>query len=193
MAGSLKQELWKKTPLEMALMPSGYRLIWLRREESILHIRRVQSSHARRKGCWQFVVLSSKCRTDIENLTLDLLLALWNISITWILPSKTSHGTLQNNLSRLISAAASETLDSSHVWPLLTAVLARKPANDIWNCVYNVVTEPTPSPRAIASSLQQTPWLHKTSSFANSSEYRQDIDRVLRSELGPLYVGLPHL
>lgn len=25
--GSLKQELWKKTPLEMALMPSGYRSI----------------------------------------------------------------------------------------------------------------------------------------------------------------------
>jgi hypothetical protein len=52
--------------------------------------------------------------------------------------------------------------------------------------------ETTPPLRAIASSLQQTLWLHKISSFANSSEYRQDVDRVLKSELGPLYVGLPH-
>lgn len=50
------------------------------------------------KDVGNFVVLSSKCRTDIDTLTLDLLFALWNISITWILPSKTSHGTLQNNL-----------------------------------------------------------------------------------------------
>lgn len=51
--------------------------------------------------------------------------------------------------------------------------------------------ESTPPPRLIASSLQQTPWHHNTSSFANSSEYRQDVDRVLKEELGPLYVGLP--
>lgn len=55
-----------------------------------------------------------------------------------------------------------------------------------------VAAESTPPPRAVASSLQQTPSHLKTSSFANSSEYRQDIDRVLKLELGPLYVGLPH-
>jgi hypothetical protein len=38
--------------------------------------------------------------------------------------------------------------------------------------------------------VQQTPWVHNTSSFANSSEYRQDVDSVLKMELGPLYVGL---
>lgn len=53
------------------------------------------------------------------------------------------------------------------------------------------MAESTPPPQPIASSLQQTPWLHKTSSFANSSEYRQDVDRVLKLELGPLFVGLP--
>ncbi|KAI2736056.1 hypothetical protein DTO013E5_10131 [Penicillium roqueforti] len=46
----------------------------------------------------------------------------------------------------------------------------------------------TPANPIIASSLQQTPWLHKTSSFANSSEYRQDVARVLNSELGPLHI-----
>ena len=53
------------------------------------------------------------------------------------------------------------------------------------------MTEPTPPPQPIASSLQQTPWLHNTGSFANSSEYRKDVDRVLRDELGVMYVGLP--
>ncbi|KAI0516702.1 serine/threonine-protein kinase Sgk2 [Xylaria bambusicola] len=58
-------------------------------------------------------------------------------------------------------------------------------------CVYLAVTESTPPPRPIASSIQQTPWLYNTGSFANSSEYRQDVDRVLKLELGPLYVGVP--
>ncbi|KAH9436058.1 hypothetical protein MCOR02_004967 [Pyricularia oryzae] len=60
----------------------------------------------------------------------------------------------------------------------------------LWDQVYRAVTEATPPSQSVASSLQ-TPWLHNTGSFANSSEYRQDVDRVLRSELGPLYVGLP--
>ncbi|KAJ5465921.1 hypothetical protein N7530_009708 [Penicillium desertorum] len=94
--------------------------------------------------------LNHLTNTDIQNSTLDLLFALRNLSTTRLLPSKTSHGTLQNDLRKLISAAASKAFDSS--------------------C---------------------TPWLHKTSSFVNSSEYRQDVNRVLKSELGPLYIGLP--
>lgn len=116
--------------------------------------------------------------------------ALRNISVSRILPSSTSRGTLQHDLRKLISAAASEAFDFLCVSPLLNAVLACKSDSDIWECVYDAVTEPTPLPRPIVSSLQQTLWLHKTSSFANSSEYRQDIDRVLKSELGPLYIGL---
>jgi len=57
--------------------------------------------------------------------------------------------------------------------------------------IKSTITESTPPPRPIASSLQQTPWLHNTSSFANSSESRQGVDKVLKLELGPLYVGLP--
>ncbi|KAH8746955.1 hypothetical protein F5883DRAFT_397428, partial [Diaporthe sp. PMI_573] len=33
---------------------------------------------------------------------------------------------------------------------------------------------------------------YNTSSFANSSKYRQDVYRVLKLELGPLYIGLRH-
>ncbi|KAK3682383.1 hypothetical protein B0T22DRAFT_521651 [Podospora appendiculata] len=54
----------------------------------------------------------------------------------------------------------------------------------IWKEVYKAVIKPTPPPQPIASSLQRTPWLHNTSSFANSFEYRKDVDRVLKDELG---------
>ena len=62
----------------------------------------------------------------------------------------------------------------------------------IWDQVYLAVAESTPPPRPIASSHQDTPWSLSTSSFVNSSEYRQDVDGVLKLELGPLYVGLRH-
>ena len=54
----------------------------------------------------------------------------------------------------------------------------------IWNHVDLAIVEITPPRRAIASSLQQPPWLQNTGSFGSSSEYRQDVDRVLKSELG---------
>lgn len=41
------------------------------------------------------------------------------------------------------------------------------------------------------SSLQQ-PLLHNTSSFATSSKYRKYVDKVLETEVGPLYVGVPN-
>ncbi|KAH8647631.1 hypothetical protein BGZ61DRAFT_469845 [Ilyonectria robusta] len=60
----------------------------------------------------------------------------------------------------------------------------------IWRQVYDAVTESTPPPRPVASSIQQTPWLRNTSSFANSSEHRKYVDDVPKEELGPMCVGL---
>ncbi|KAH7009376.1 uncharacterized protein B0I36DRAFT_378583 [Microdochium trichocladiopsis] len=58
-----------------------------------------------------------------------------------------------------------------------------------WGSDYPVVN------RAVAAAFSNFTWmttrLHNTSSFANSSEYRKDVDRVLRDELGVMYVGLP--
>ncbi|KAL8410360.1 hypothetical protein RB596_000174 [Gaeumannomyces avenae] len=131
---------------------------------------------------------------DFQNLTLDLLSALRNLLAARQLASKTSSGAFRSDFLKLIFAAASDDFDFNRVKPFLNAAFAKDP-NDalIWDQVYHAiaVAKSTPLPRPIPSSLQQTPWLHNTGSFANSSEYRQDVDRVLRSELGPLYVGLP--
>ncbi|KAL8354439.1 hypothetical protein RB601_004028 [Gaeumannomyces tritici] len=122
---------------------------------------------------------------DHQNLALDLLMALRGFRASRLLRSSGHGENLRSDLLNLISVICDE-FDLDHVEPLLRAALAKDP-NDalIWDQVYRAIA-------VVEYSLQQTPWLHNTSSFANSSEYRQYVDKVLRSELGPLYVGLPH-
>ncbi|KAE8145874.1 hypothetical protein BDV25DRAFT_133403 [Aspergillus avenaceus] len=131
-------------------------------------------------------------REDVQDLASSLLTALQILPAARLLPSN-SGGIIRSDLLRLISAVASNDFDLERIKPLLKASIVDASTDEqIWNLVDVAAAESTPPPRTVASSLQQTPWLHKTSSFANSSEYRQDVDRVLKTELGPLYVGLPH-
>ncbi|KAM0431370.1 hypothetical protein ACHAPT_005347 [Fusarium lateritium] len=118
---------------------------------------------------------------DLRNLTLNLLVALR------ILPavSGTSH------LVKLLSGVASDDFDFDRVKPLLKAALGNPDDELIWNLVASAAVESTPPPRSIPSSIKQTPWTRNTSSLVNSSELRQYIDPILRSELENLYVGLP--
>jgi len=128
---------------------------------------------------------------DLQNLTLILLPSLQSLPAAGLLLSKTGRNTIRSDLLRLISAVASDDFDFDQIKSLLIVALADNPDDVlIWDQVYNVVTESTPPPRPIASSLQQTPWLRNTSSFANSSEHRKYVDGMLKEELGPMYVGL---
>ncbi|PHH58539.1 hypothetical protein CDD81_5432 [Ophiocordyceps australis] len=130
-------------------------------------------------------------KEELQSLTVPLLSALQSSRVSALLSSKTGRGTVRSDLLRTISAAASGNFDFDRIKPLLKLALCDNSTDAlIWDYAYDLFTESTPPPRPIASSLLQTPWLHNTSSFANSSEYRQDVDRVLRVELGPLYVGL---
>ncbi|KAL8296174.1 hypothetical protein RB600_001590 [Gaeumannomyces tritici] len=129
---------------------------------------------------------------ELRNFIRVFLRAAQNLPAADLLPARTGRGTLRDDLLRLELSLRSDDFDLDRVEPLLRAALAKDPDDLIWDQVYRAiaVSESTPPPRPVPSSLQQTPWLHNTGSFANSSEYRQDVDRVLRSELGPLYVGL---
>ena len=129
--------------------------------------------------------------TDLRSLAFLLLPSLQSLPAAGQLLSKTGRGNLEDDLLKLISAVASDGFDFDRIKRLLNAATSDSPDDRIiWDQVYNAVTESTPPPRPIASSLQQTPWLHNTSSFANSSEYRKDVDRVLKNELGAMYVGV---
>ncbi|KAB5511463.1 hypothetical protein GE09DRAFT_932421, partial [Coniochaeta sp. 2T2.1] len=102
---------------------------------------------------------------DLQNLTLDLLLALQGLRASRLLCSSGSGKNLFSDLSRLNSLVNSDDFELDSIKHLLNAALADDP-NDalIWDQVYNAVTECTPPPRPIASSLQQTPWLRKSQS-----------------------------
>ncbi|KAK3332195.1 hypothetical protein B0T19DRAFT_439053 [Cercophora scortea] len=108
-----------------------------------------------------------------------------------LLRSSGSGKNLFSDLSRLNSAINSDDFDLDNIKPLLRSAITGENNALIWKKVYSAVTEPTPPPQPIASSLQQTPWFHNTGSFANSSEYHKDVDRVLRDKLGVMYVGIP--
>ncbi|ROT39714.1 hypothetical protein SODALDRAFT_136435, partial [Sodiomyces alkalinus F11] len=131
---------------------------------------------------------------NLRNLVLTLLSALQFFPASRLLHSGGIGKNLRGDIIRLQSAVVSDDFrfDFDRFNRLLNAALADDLDDAlVWDQVNRAVTEPTPPPRPMPSSLQQTPWLHNTGSFANSSECRQDVDRVLRSELGPLYVGLP--
>ncbi|KAG5746976.1 hypothetical protein H9Q70_010347 [Fusarium xylarioides] len=129
----------------------------------------------------------------MQDLTSSLLSALQILPATRLLPSATGRGPLRNDLLNLVSTAASADFDFNRVKPLLRSALIKEPDDvTIWNELYNAVTESTPPPPQVASSIQQTPWRRNTSSFANSSEHRKYVDDVLKEELGPMYVGLPN-
>jgi hypothetical protein len=106
------------------------------------------------------------------------------------LSSNTGRGSLSGDLSRLYSEIDSELVDVDRLIPLLRDVINKEPDEVILTQAYAAVTESTPPPRPV-SSVEQTPWLRNTSSFANSSEHRKYVDDVLKEELGPLYVGIP--
>ncbi|KAL7782027.1 serine/threonine-protein kinase Sgk2 [Trichoderma ceciliae] len=130
---------------------------------------------------------------DLRNLTLLLLLSLRSLPAAGLLFSETGRNTLRDVLLTLISAVASNGFDFDRVRPLLRAALASEPQDSlIWNRVSAAAVESTPPPRSIAKPADETPWSQNTSALVNSSEYRQDVDKVLKEELDHLYVGLPN-
>lgn len=144
------------------------------------------------KIVWRrFKYLLSNSYRDIQTLTIGLLSALLHLPAIRLLQSKTSHGTLQTDLVRLISAVTSDNFYFDRTTPLLTAALTDNQDDAlIWYHVYNAVTESTPPPQSLPSSFPQIPLMRNTSSFANSSEHRKYVDAVLKEELGHIYVGL---
>ncbi|KAK7421733.1 hypothetical protein QQZ08_009821 [Neonectria magnoliae] len=137
--------------------------------------------------------LGQLSQEELQNLAFSLLSALQVLPIVRHLRSNSGGRNLLSDILKLISALNSDDFDLDRIKPLLKAALAEDPDDSlIWDQVYNAVTESTPPPRPIPSSIQQTPWSQNTSGFVNSSEFRQNVDPVLKLELGRLHVGLPN-
>ncbi|KAI0113978.1 hypothetical protein GGR51DRAFT_505057 [Nemania sp. FL0031] len=132
-------------------------------------------------------------REDLQTIVLVLLSAFWSHPAARLLSSQGSRNTLRKNISRLIPAFASNTIPFSQIKPLLSAVLADPHQSDveIWQQVYYAVTESI-SLRKPISTFSQAPSVYRTSSVINSSELCINIDKVLRDELGVMYVDVPN-
>ncbi|KAK4151065.1 hypothetical protein C8A00DRAFT_45663 [Chaetomidium leptoderma] len=109
---------------------------------------------------------------DLQKLIRAFLRAAQNLPAADLLPATTRRGTLRSDLLRLELSLESDDTNFNRIRPLLKDALADDLDDTlVWSRVYNA--------------------LQKTSSFAISSEYRQDVDKILRAELGPIYIGIP--
>ncbi|KAI1463748.1 uncharacterized protein F4812DRAFT_446286 [Daldinia caldariorum] len=127
----------------------------------------------------------------IQSLGFLVLSVLRNHVASRLLPSQTGQDNLGGDIVKLISLIASDASYSDRIKPLLHAVFARRPDVEIWEQVYRAVTESTPPLKAISSFLQ-TPWRLTTNSVVNSSEKRDEMDRLLSDELGVMYIDVPN-
>ncbi|KJK73846.1 hypothetical protein H634G_10877 [Metarhizium anisopliae BRIP 53293] len=128
---------------------------------------------------------------ELQNCILILLSALQIHPAARLLRSNNGNSVF-SEISSLNTLITSDDYDLDLIKPLIKICLANS-VNEalIWDQVCRIVAGSTPPPRSIPSSLQQTPWSQNTSSFVNSSERHQEVDRVLKQELGPLYVDVP--
>lgn len=91
-------------------------------------------------------------------------------------------------LAKLFTRLREGDFHYDHYRPLVQVVIRKAPDTDIWKAVFDLVAavtraeRSTPTPRSSIPILQ-TPRSRNTSSLANSSELRRDIDPVLREEL----------
>ncbi|OJD26529.1 hypothetical protein ACJ73_02084 [Blastomyces percursus] len=121
-----------------------------------------------------------------------LLSALLGTEAALVLQSRISSGNIASEIARLFERVQKGEFGYIHYRPLVELVIQKAPDLDIWNAVLSLITlasQVTPPPRPIAS-LQQTPWLRNTSSFANSAEYRRHVDTILKEELGDLHADI---
>lgn len=93
-------------------------------------------------------------------------------------------------MSRLNISLNSGNLDLGRLIPLIGSVLNKDSDAQIWDKVHAAVVEHTPPPQPFPFQ-DQTPILHNTSSFVNSSEHRKYLDDILKDELGSLFIGIP--
>ncbi|KAL4938313.1 hypothetical protein BDV06DRAFT_201141 [Aspergillus oleicola] len=127
---------------------------------------------------------------DTQNLILDLISAIRVVPDMRKLPSANGRKNLLSDLLRLNVLISSGDFEVEQFKSLLNAVLDEQPDNIVWDQLYATVRESTPPPSALPV-LDQTPFLHTTSSLVNSSEHRSNFDGILKEELGPIYIGVP--
>ncbi|KAE8355970.1 hypothetical protein BDV28DRAFT_11660 [Aspergillus coremiiformis] len=127
----------------------------------------------------------------LQSLCICLILALQALPASRVLPPVVgAHKNLFGDLSRLSSSINSNDFNLDQLIPLLVAVLNQESDEVIWDKIYTAAAESTPPPRP-PPYVEQTPYSYSTSIISNSHERRDDIDAVLKEELGSIYTDVP--
>lgn len=123
-------------------------------------------------------------------LSSDLVVALQLLPASRTLPPISGRQTLIGGLLSLALRIEAGEYEFESLIPLLHAILSREPDDSIWDKVYAAAAESTPPPKS-PSYFKQTPFSHSTSVIPDSSEYYDDVDAVLKKELGSIYTDVP--
>ncbi|EER24607.1 hypothetical protein CPC735_059770 [Coccidioides posadasii C735 delta SOWgp] len=153
--------------------------------------------HRRLEEADQALRNPSPPRSDAcQQAVLRLLYFLQGQEAAFGLRSKTRDGSVASELATLFRHVEGN-FHYDQYRPLVQLVLQKAPDTDIWKAVFDLIAtvtqveRSTPPPRPSLPILQ-TPRSRNTSSLANSSELRRDIDPVLTGELlGDLHGDIP--
>ncbi|OJD10456.1 hypothetical protein AJ78_08541 [Emergomyces pasteurianus Ep9510] len=189
-----ESDIIKHHPLKNALDPALHDLL---EEAERFHLRSISYDGA-----------ASDTDQFYRNTIFKLLSALMGEDMALNIRSRIRNGNAASDLANLAARLLQPdfSFSYSHYRPLVHLVIQRPPPTEsrdvrdtwnfnVWNAVLSLidtVSRVTTPPRRIPlSSIQQTPWLHNTSSFSNSTEHQKYVDRVLKEELGEIQVDLP--
>ena len=105
---------------------------------------------------------------EAQDLLIPLVSALQTLQTSRHLPPCRGGKNLLDNLLKLMTAFAANSVNVERMLPLLRAVIRRESDVVIWDSVYAAIRESI-LPSHLASSVQQTLWHRSTGSFANTS------------------------
>ncbi|EGE81887.1 hypothetical protein BDDG_04830 [Blastomyces dermatitidis ATCC 18188] len=131
---------------------------------------------------------SSACQEAIS----DLLGALMTQKSAFNLSSRLGNRNLASDISNLFGYVQQNDF-SYEVYRALSQLVIRKALDiDIWTAVINlIITVLRSTPPPSTPFIQQTPITYNMSSLVNSSEYRKDVDNVLKEDIGPMSIDIP--
>ncbi|OJD16018.1 hypothetical protein AJ78_03771 [Emergomyces pasteurianus Ep9510] len=106
--------------------------------------------------------------------------------------SQIGHRNLTLDISKLFGHIQQDDFSYENYRTLSQLVIRKAPDIDIWTAVINlIITVLRSTSPPSAPFVQQTPTTYNMSSLVNSSEYRKDVDNVLKEEIGPIVIDIP--
>ncbi|KAF2452571.1 hypothetical protein BDY21DRAFT_382745 [Lineolata rhizophorae] len=123
----------------------------------------------------------------LQNLALNLVSALQTLPASRLLHSTSGGKNLFGDLLRFPTIIGSDEFDLKRSIPLLRTVLDNNVDELVWKEVYNIVAQSALTARGEPSTpplSEQTPWTFNTGSFAHTSDIRENIDPMLKDEVG---------